>query len=194
MMYNQLMMKLSVIIPFYYGKPGKSEKLENCIASLGDEPDEILVIGNVSAGLPWSLNKGLKAASGNFLLIMSDDMVLIQGKLADLCSYNYVTHPLVDGYPQVFGGCVCYPRHIFEKVGLYDENFIQGYYDDDDYFRRVAKAGYERAVVSGVNVLHDDPGHTLRSLVNNDMMEHNRRYLQNKWGESCQTPLPSIMM
>ena len=188
------MINLSVIIPFYYGKPGKVDKLAQCIASLGDEPDEILVIGNTSAGLPWSLNKGLRTASGNFLLIISDDMILTEGNLEELCKWNFVTHPLVDGQPQIFGGCVCYPRHIYEKVGNYDENFIQGYYDDDDYFIRVAKAGYERQVISSVNMYHDDPGHTLRSLVTSEMMEHNKQYLMQKWGESCKTPFPSKIL
>jgi glycosyltransferase involved in cell wall biosynthesis len=187
-------MKLSVIIPFYYGKPNKVDLLHECIRSIGDEPDEILVIGNTSAGLPWSLNKGLRSASGDFLLIVSDDMVLTRGKLSDLCHEEFVTHPLISNEPQIFGGCVCYPRHVYEAVGDYDENFLQGYYDDDDYFIRVGKAGYERIVVSGVNMYHDDPGHTLRSLVTNEMMEYNKQYLMQKWGESCKTPSPSKIL
>src|ERR1044072_142099 len=61
-------MNLSVIIPFWYGAPNKVSMLAECISSLGDEPDEILVIGNTNEGLPWTLNKGLRAASGDFIL------------------------------------------------------------------------------------------------------------------------------
>ncbi len=183
-------MKLSVIIPFYFAKEGKNRLLAQCIESLNSEYDELIVIGHNSESLPWALNKGLSIATGDFLLVISDDMVKIEGKLKSLCVYGFVTHPLVDGQPQVFGGCVCYPRDIYNDVGGYDEGFKQGYYDDDDYFVRVDRMYYKRLVVSDVNMHHDDPGHTLRSLVTSEIMEHNKQYFVQKWGESCQTPLP----
>lgn len=176
-------MKLSVIIPFYYGKPDKVKMLHDCIESLGDEPDEILVIGNTHAGLPWSLNKGLKAASGEFLMILSDDMVKISGNLLDLCHDNLVTHPLVNGTPSIFGGAMCLPRAVYEDVGEYDENFLQGYYDDDDMIKRIENAGYERRMVETVNMYHPDPGNTLGSLVNQAIMAANKSYFERKWGE-----------
>jgi GT2 family glycosyltransferase len=182
--------KLSVIIPFYFAKPGKDRLLAQCIESL-DGHDELIVIGHNSQSLPWALNKGLSTATGDFLLIVSDDMILTRGNLRDLCREEFVTHPFISEQPQIFGGCACYPRHIYEAVGGYDENFLQGYYDDDDYFIRISKAGYERIVISGVNMYHDDPGHTLRALVTDEIMEHNKQYLLQKWGESCFTPRPT---
>lgn len=186
-------MKLSVIIPFWYGTPHKYLMLKTCIESLGKDPDEVLVIGNLDAGLPWSLNKGMRAASGDFILIVSDDMILTRGNILDLCIEGVVTHPLINSQPQIFGGCVCYPREVYESVGDYDINFSKGYYDDDDYFVRVDKAGYERWVLNSINMYHDDPGHTLRQLVSDEDFERNKKYFYSKWGEECITPLPRLI-
>ncbi len=187
-------MKLSVIIPFYSKWPDKHKMLADCMFSLGNQPDEIIVIGNTEGGLPWSINKGLSAASGDFLLLVSDDMVLARGSLDTLCIPGVVTHPMIDGIPQVFGGCVCYPREVYEAVGDYDEGYKSGYFDDDDYFVRVNYAGYERWVVSGVDMFHDHPGTSLKSIVTSEIWDYNKQYFQQKWGESCQTPLPTKIL
>ncbi len=182
-------MKLSVIIPFYFAKEGKDKLLAQCISSL-EGHDELIVIGHNSQSLPWALNNGLSTATGDFLLVISDDMILTKGNLKDLCVSGFVTHPLISGQAQIFGGCVCYPREIYEDVGDYDEGFKQGYYDDDDYFVRVDRMYYKRLVISDVDIYHDDPGHTLRSLVTSEIMEYNKQYFMQKWGENCITPQP----
>jgi GT2 family glycosyltransferase len=39
--------------------------------------------------------------------------------------------------------CVVIPRYVWRRVGLLDERFVSGMFEDDDYNRRVRHAGYQ---------------------------------------------------
>ena len=185
-------MKLTVIIPFYFGGEGKDKLLSKCISSLKGH-DELIVIGHKSQSLPWTLNQGLKAAHGDFILIMSDDMELETGSLEELCHDKYVTHPLVNSTPSIFGGAMCLPRAAYEDVGDYDENYLQGYYDDDDIIKRMDIAGWERRVVQSVNFNHPEHGTTLKTLVDQAIMIPNKDYYERKWGEWKPVSIPKFL-
>lgn len=175
-------MKLSVVIPFYFGSKDKPGLLHKCISSL-DGHDELIVIGHKSESLPWALNNGIAATHGRFVLILSDDMELRRGTLRDLCHPYYVTHPLVNDEPSVFGGAICFPKNILDKIGKYDENFLQGYYDDDDMIKRLEVAGFERRIVPSVNMNHPNPGTTLKRLTGDSIWKTNKKYYERKWGK-----------
>lgn len=182
-------MRLSIVIPFYFGLPEKATLLSRCISSLHGH-DELIIIGHKSESLPWALNRGMEATHGEFILIMSDDMYVEMGQLLDLCHESYITHPLVNQQAQLFGGAMCFPRHIYEAVGEYDETFQQGYYDDDDMIKRIEIAGFERRIVPSVSFCHPDPGKTLSLTTNSDIRLHNLQYYIRKWGEWNPAPTP----
>ena len=50
--------------------------------------------------------------------------------------------------------CVAMPRAVFEKVGLLDERFGLGMFEDDDYNRRVRDAGYKVKLARDVYIHH----------------------------------------
>ena len=50
--------------------------------------------------------------------------------------------------------CVAMRRSVVEKVGVLDESFGLGYFEDDDYCMRVKRAGYTLVCVEGVFVYH----------------------------------------
>ena len=50
--------------------------------------------------------------------------------------------------------CVALRREVYEKVGLLDENFGTGMFEDDDYCIRVLSSGYKLAVTEGCFVYH----------------------------------------
>lgn len=50
--------------------------------------------------------------------------------------------------------CVAIPRHVLEQVGLLDEDFGRGYYEDLDYSLRVKAAGYKLGVAEDTFVYH----------------------------------------
>lgn len=50
--------------------------------------------------------------------------------------------------------CVAIPRHALDKVGLLDEDYGRGYYEDLDYSLRVKAAGYKLGVAEDTFVYH----------------------------------------
>ncbi len=50
--------------------------------------------------------------------------------------------------------CVAIPRHVLDQVGLLDEDFGRGYYEDLDYSLRVKAAGFKLGVAEDVFVYH----------------------------------------
>ena len=80
--------------------------------------------------------------------------------------------------------CVAIRSDVIEKVGLLDEAFRLGFFEDDDYCRRVQTAGYGLAVCDGVFVHHhlsasfDQMGGTAK----NKLMLESKAIFEAKWG------------
>jgi GT2 family glycosyltransferase len=80
--------------------------------------------------------------------------------------------------------CVVGRREVFEQVGLLDEGFGLGMFEDDDYCVRVRKAGYKLAVVEDAFVFHKG-SMSFKTLPTQDyhqLFEKNRTYFFNKHG------------
>lgn len=81
--------------------------------------------------------------------------------------------------------CVAMRRDVLRTVGLLDERFEVGMFEDDDYSRRVRDAGYRVTCADDVFVHHFGEG-TLGALVptgrHAELFEANRRRFQAKWG------------
>jgi len=79
--------------------------------------------------------------------------------------------------------CVALRRETADTVGLLDEAFDLGFYEDDDYCLRVRKAGYRLVCREDVFVYHrgsssfgKTPGKT------RELLKKNRRLLERKFG------------
>ncbi|QVW34105.1 glycosyltransferase [Geobacter sulfurreducens] len=79
--------------------------------------------------------------------------------------------------------CVAFRREVTERIGLLDEGFGLGFYEDDDYCIRVRKAGYRIVCREDVFVYHRGGGSfgkmsaTARALI-----KRNRQLLEAKHG------------
>jgi len=80
--------------------------------------------------------------------------------------------------------CVAIPRAVINEVGLLDEGFGLGFFEDDDYCRRVQASGRQVAIADDVFIHHElsasfdrrkNPEH--RAL-----FERSRAYYESKWG------------
>ena len=175
-------MKTSVIIPFMNAFEGKYKILEDCIDSFTGA-DEIIVVENWRAGYAVPINYGLSQASGDFLIVMNDDLIFDGGSLKRLCREDAVTSPVVNGNNQKFWGCCfCMPRWVYEKVGALDEQYTISYFDDDDYLLTLEKFGIPMYSVPHVSVTTKG-GTTLDTFPDrNEFFEENKQKFLEKWG------------
>jgi GT2 family glycosyltransferase len=83
--------------------------------------------------------------------------------------------------------CVAMRREVFERVGLLDERFVVGMFEDDDYARRVRDLGYEIVCARDAFVHHWQKA-SFRLLGDAEyarLFDENRQRYREKWGEDA---------
>ncbi|WP_083243749.1 glycosyltransferase [Aeromonas sp. DNP9] len=81
--------------------------------------------------------------------------------------------------------CVAIPRGVYELVGPISEDYGLGFFEDDDYCKAVAKAGFKMAVVED-SFVHHHLSASFNKLKNNhkeELMKKNKAIFEAKWGE-----------
>ncbi len=81
---------------------------------------------------------------------------------------------------RVIGFCMLIKREVLDRVGLLDERFGPGGYEDYDYCIRVRQAGYRLAVAQDV-YLHHFGGKGYVGMDYDGMRVRNREILVQKW-------------
>src|SRR5216684_3019159 len=79
--------------------------------------------------------------------------------------------------------CVAIRRDVVEEIGLLDEVYGLGYYEDDDYCRRASQANYKLVIADDVFVHHD---HSVSfdklGAKAAELMARNRGIFERRWG------------
>lgn len=87
--------------------------------------------------------------------------------------------------PALIGFCLLIRKEAIYKVGLLDEQFEPGNYDDWDYSLRLHKAGYKLAVAESV-FIHHAMHASFKELDKTErfdsLLARNRQKLEDKWG------------
>ena len=80
--------------------------------------------------------------------------------------------------------CVAMPRQVFERVGELDEAFGVGFFEDDDYCRRVELAGWRIACAEDVFVHHHLSASfdQLKAEAKKKLFDANKAIYEAKWG------------
>jgi GT2 family glycosyltransferase len=82
--------------------------------------------------------------------------------------------------------CLAMRRDLYDRVGAIDERFQIGMLEDDDYSRRVRKAGYRLVCAEDVFVHHFGEtsfGKLIPTGQYARLLEDNKRRFEEKWGE-----------
>jgi hypothetical protein len=134
----------------------------------------------------WELEETLRKGKA-FCIHMHNDAIIPEGACEKLLEYARLVQSTRSRWGVIYTLhdilCVYNPR-VYEAIGGYDTNFA-AYFSDNDYFRRMDLAGWDR-IVSGIEVGHvgsqtinSDP--YLRH-VNNVTFPKYREYYCAKWG------------
>src|SRR5207237_1406576 len=81
--------------------------------------------------------------------------------------------------------CLAIRRDVVERIGLLDERFGLGMFEDDDYAERLREAGYRLALAEDVFVHHFGEasfGNLFASGERDELMRANRELFEQKWG------------
>lgn len=80
--------------------------------------------------------------------------------------------------------CVAMPRTVYEAVGPLDEAFGLGFFEDDDYCRRVQLAGFKVMCAEDVFVHHHLSAsfNKLSKAARQQLFEKNKNLYEAKWG------------
>lgn len=96
---------------------------------------------------------------------------------------NHSNPELWEERARLVGYCMLIKTEIINEIGLFDEAFSPGNYEDDDYCLRIRKAGY-RLVLCRDTFIHHFGSVSFREQANqyNSLLEVNRRKFAAKWG------------
>lgn len=163
---------------------------DNSIKIVTEQFPEVTLLRNeTNVGFARAVNQGIKAAQGQYLLLLNSDVVVIPGTVANLADFLKRTRQAgavgakllnPDGTIQIQGSftsawiwpsrkpravrfmpfaCFMLKREVVAKIGLLDENFF--FYNEDlDYCRRLIKAGYQIFYLPQAAVTHLGGGST----------------------------------
>lgn len=152
-----------------------------------------------------SMNQGIKWATGDYVLVMGNDSFpqtedwldkLIEAQKETgagiMCPVannppwqvykQYIiteddNYALMSFYPAI---CWLIPRQVLDKVGLFDERFLIGFYEDNDYILRVRQEDLCVYVHKGVEIRHLGSA-TIKNFNQNKLMNENRERFHEKW-------------
>lgn len=149
-----------------------------------------------------SMNNALKKATGDYVILLGNDVFPHEGwaeTLIELAERTgaYITAPLneqsnpshyvkckqfddyfeTDMFPAV---CWVISKTCLKSVGLFDEQFKPGCYEDNDYCRRVVNDGGRIVVSKLVNVGHL-VSRTISQFDISQMMQENYQRYVKKW-------------
>src|SRR5262249_3380546 len=90
---------------------------------------------------------------------------------------------------RLVGFCLLIRRELIERIGLLDERFGVGCFEDDDYCLRALRAGY-RAVIAGDAFVHHFGGRTFAAsgVDFNALMRRNEELFHAKWAAAGAPP------
>lgn len=170
---------ISVIIPHWSLNEELDLLLEHCVKSL--DADEIIVVINDGIGFGKAVNQGLRLANGEYLFVVNNDTVVLDGDLKDMCVPDTVTVPRINGQvddmPRAF---YCMARSVYELIGGYDERFKMGYFEDDDFITRLHRHEVPIKKIDSVEVSHLG-GTTMHLLDRDAIYEENKEKFHDKW-------------
>ena len=184
---------------------GTAEYLSGC-------PDIRVITNKENQGCAAAWNHGVKASHAQWIAILNNDIILstnwldglldfAREKNADIVSpafregeYNYDIRGYAEDYVRRMhsvsrmavaqGVCFMVHRRVFDAIGLFDENFKIGQFEDADFFRRARQAGFSLGT-TGRSFIHHFGSVTQKSVRGGTVWPYereNRAYYRRKHG------------
>jgi GT2 family glycosyltransferase len=132
-------------------------------------------------GCAGAWNQGIAVSQGQYVVLLNNDVLVTPGWLEGLVAFmaatghgivspavregqlNYDLLAYAEAFtracaratrPEVTGCCMVIAREVFERVGLFDEEFHAGTFEDIDFLWRARRAAVTMAMTGAVLVHH----------------------------------------
>ncbi len=83
---------------------------------------------------------------------------------------------------QVSGFCMFVKREVIDKIGILDESYGMGYFEDTDYSRRAREAGFKMARVKASYIYHQENVSFVGLKRRDETFKANRKIFEERWG------------
>ncbi len=194
---------------------------DGTVEYLRAQPDVTLIENADNRGFPAGCNQGIRAATGEHVLLLNNDVIVTTGWLDRMlaalhddpkiglvgpCTNNisgeqqvpvtYEDLSCLDGFawewgkrhdrePQetdrLVGFCLLVRKSLVDEIGLLDERFGLGNFEDDDYCRRAGQAGYRAVIARDAFVHHfGSVTHRAEGIDHNALLEKNGKLFREK--------------
>ncbi|MCY9668244.1 glycosyltransferase family 2 protein [Paenibacillus alginolyticus] len=105
--------------------------------------------------------------------------------IADMAAkYNNVDTSLWQETERLVGICLLFKREMLDKVGLMDERFSPGHFEDDDLCYRARLAGYRLLITGDCFIFHHGSASFSKKSQEavQGLLQQNRQKFIDKWG------------
>ncbi|MBU3076087.1 glycosyltransferase [Clostridium estertheticum] len=162
-----------------------------------DKENDILLLNNDTVVTPRWLDN-LKEC------LYSDDKVGSTGSITNNCSnYQSISVPYIDVNDMIpfteatnisnpnkweqkvrlVAFCMLIKRDVLNKIGIMDERFTPGNFEDDDLCMRIIEAGYKMMLCNDSFIHHFGSSSFSKDYIKfSNVLSTNRKKLEDKWG------------
>ena len=194
-------------------------------------PNCRIIENPTNLGFARGCNQGIKAASGEHILLLNNDVVVTDGWLSGMLeclaaepgigivgpmtnnisgtqrdlNATYTTMKNMHEYAKSFrqqhrhrriplrrivGFCMLFRRELVDRIGLLDENFGTGNFEDDDFCLRATLEGFRNMIAGDVFIHH----YGSRTFIGNKIdygstLSGHRKIFNEKWRISASSDL-----
>lgn len=185
---------ISLIIPAYHADKELYDTTVKCLNSVWNHEVQLILIAD-NQPYTVNVNAGLRAASGDVVVVGNNDLVFHEGWLTRLlplldAGYDIATCWTSDQDVKLeedvesnakFGSLFAMKRDVYETLGGFDEQF-KGYFSDLDYRQRAIDAGFK--IGKNLSLVVEHKAKATYRVTDPDDNEYQRSKLlyEAKWG------------
>ncbi len=169
-------------------------------------PDYLLIRNSANLGFVKAVNQGMVASQNNYICLLNNDAYVRDAWLTSLIETVESGPPNIgianptsnifgknspDGERYEFqeldscrGFCMLIKREVIEKIGLFDEIYGIGYFEEKDFSRRAIEAGYISVRSKGSFVYHKDRLSFDKLKDRDEIFKRNEDIYNKRWGRA----------
>jgi GT2 family glycosyltransferase len=172
-----------------------------------------IIYNSENLGFSKGCNQGIKVTKGDIIGLLNNDILFSSDWIKYIVDFiekednvGFVSPQCIEGfcnskhkfekktkkisnetiselYIKPNFACVFTKKSVFDKIGLFDENFTPAYFEDDDMIWRATFAGFKNFVLQNIYFYHlgSVTGSTLPNL--SDIFERNKKYFFQKYSD-----------